>query len=139
VDDSTKSDDLLLRFDDPNGRLAVVLEDDNRVAYAYLLEDEQVVGDVWLYNVVESPDAVNWEDSSAMPFLNPRQYCKPEQTPRLTSHSAVECTWFDAGVEVSVDGVPWARLEGGSKPGWSRLAAQPGPLALPLGTHTSDR
>ncbi|MDI1432822.1 hypothetical protein [Polyangium sorediatum] len=139
MDDSTKSNEVLLRFDHPDGSLAVVLDDDNRVAYAYLLEDEEVVGDVWLYNVMEAPDTVNWEDSSPMPFLNPRDYCKSEKVRRLTPQSAVQCAWFDAGVEVSIDGIRWARIERGSKPGWSRLAAQPGPLAIPLEARMPSR
>jgi len=132
VGDSEKSSEALLRFEHPQGGLAVVLDDDDRVAYAYLIEDDQIVGDVWLYNVLEPPETVNWEDTSAMPFLNPRDLCKSEKARRLTSQSSVQCAWFDTGVEVRVDGVLWARLERGSKPGWSRLAARPGPLAIPL-------
>jgi hypothetical protein len=30
--------------------ICAVFEDDGRVAYAYLVLDEQVVADVWIYN-----------------------------------------------------------------------------------------
>jgi hypothetical protein len=139
VGDSQKSSEVLLRFDHSETGIAVVLEDDDRVAYAYLLEGDRVVGDVWLYNVLEPPETTNWEDTSAMPFLNPRDLCQPEKPQRLTSNSRIQCVWFDTGVEVSVDGVLWARLERGSKPGWSRLAARPGPLAIPLDSPPHSR
>jgi len=75
VEDSGRDDELLLRLDSPDGRLSVMLEDDGRVAYAYLLQDGKVVGDVWLYNVVETPERVDWKDRSQMPFLNPKRFC----------------------------------------------------------------
>ena len=47
----------------------------------------------------------------------------------------VECRWFAVGAEVRIDGILMARLESGSKPGWSRLARCAGPLARPLEHH----
>lgn len=128
----TEADETLLRFDEPNGHLSVVLEDDGKVAYAYLLEGDSVVGDVWLYNVGEAPDAVNWRDKSAMPFCNPAKYCTGEKLPRLREDSEVACQWSNQGVTVSVSGLVWARLDKGAKPGWSRAAGRDGPLAKPL-------
>jgi hypothetical protein len=132
VEDSTRNDDTILRFNAPGSNLAVVLEDDGKVAYAYLLEDEAVVSDVWLYNVAEAPALVDWNDPDGPPFLNPREFCRDEQIPRLGQSSAVRCTWLDRSVEIVIDGVLVARLQPGTKPGWSRLAARPGPLAQPL-------
>lgn len=130
--DSTTSEEILLRCDDAGSRRAVVLEDDGRVAYAYLLDGERLTGDVWLYNVSPTPETVDWKDRSQMPFLNPKKYCQGETSPRLHARSRVDCEWSDAGVDVSIDGIVMAKLENGSKPGWSRLALQPGPLAKPL-------
>lgn len=132
VDDSTKNHGVVLRIDAPDGSRALVLEDDGKVAYAYLLEQGGVVGDVWLYNVAETPESVDWRDEAAMPFLNPRRYCRGETVARLRDDSAVACEWSSQGVVVVVDGVRLARLERGAKPGWSRLAGLPGPLAKPL-------
>lgn len=127
-----KSDDLALRFDAPEGGRAVVLEDDGRVAYAYLLDDEKIVADVWLYNVAPTPDEPEWRNPSRMPFLNPLGFCAPHAF-RLSRQTSVECRWLgDGTVEVVFDRVLFARLRHGSKPGWSRFAAQPGPLAKPL-------
>jgi hypothetical protein len=123
---------VTLRIDEPNGARAVVLEDDGKVAYAYLLEDGEVVGDVWLYNVAPAPETVNWRDRAAMPFLNPRKYCTEEVVPKLRHDSVVNCQWSNEGVRVTIDGLRMARLAHGAKPGWSRLASSPGPLARPL-------
>jgi hypothetical protein len=123
---------FLRRYDDPQGKHAVVLEDDGRVAYAYLLRDESLVSDVWLYNVEATPEHVDWKDRSAMPFLNPRGFCADELTPRLREDAVIYCRWLPHAVEVLIDEVLIARLEPGAKPGWSKLAARSGPLARPL-------
>lgn len=34
---------------------SVVIEDDDKVCYAYLYFNKEIIGDVWLYNNVESP------------------------------------------------------------------------------------
>ncbi|MBN4055074.1 hypothetical protein JYT15_01045 [Acidimicrobium ferrooxidans] len=122
----------MVRIDESAGPRCVVLEDDGRVAYAYLLDNESIVGDVWLYNVVEDPEAVDWQDQSAMPFLNPAQYSTSEVLDRIRDDSDVCCFWAAQGVAVTVGGVLWAHLESGSKPGWSRKAKVSGPLAKPL-------
>lgn len=128
----TSKEGRLLRLDGPHSQ-AVVLDDDGRVAYAYLLENENVVGDVWLYNVVDSPESPEWPDPSNAPFLNPKDFCKTnEKLSRLDDESAVTCGWFEGGVDVSIEGRWVARLVRGAKPGWSLLAAKRGPLALPL-------
>ena len=135
MDDSVTSEGCLLRINDAESDRAIVLEDDGRVAYAYLIIERETVGDVWLYNVAPAPDVIDWKDASEMPFLNPKKYCRDEETPRLHSRARVACTWSAVGAEVRIDGVLMARLELGSKPGWSRLALCAGPLAQPLDQH----
>jgi hypothetical protein len=131
-DDLTTSKTILLRITDDSSNRTVVLEDDGRVAYAYLLDGETVVGDVWLYNVNDTPDTVDWKDRSEMPFLNPRPLCKVESSPRLREDSAIHCVWSDTGTEIFIEETLMARLSAGSRPGWSRLALRAGPLAKPL-------
>jgi hypothetical protein len=143
VADSTTNEGVILRFAEPGGSRSVVLEDDGAVAYAYLLEQGDVVADVWLYNVANAPETVDWKDRTAMPFLNPRRYCKQHHVvPRLSEDSIVTCKWSLRGVDVLIEGDRIACLEQGAKPGWSRFAALAGPLARPLDDapilHDSD-
>lgn len=120
----------LVRFDSEDGVHAVVIESDDRVAYAYLLEGERIVADVWLYNVAATPETVDWSDREQMPFLNPAPYCMDVAVPDLSND--LRCDWRGEGVEILVAGEVLARLVPGAKPGWSRLARKDGPLAKKL-------
>jgi hypothetical protein len=118
--------------DIPGTALSVVLEDDGRVAYAYLTDGGKIVADVWLYNIAPTPERVDWRDKTQMPFLNPKKFCKQESFPRITEQSNVVCTARAGQVYVTIDGQLIARLEANVRPGWSKLASRNGPLALPL-------
>ena len=56
---------ILLQFRSPDPRYSVVIEDDGRVAYAYLLHDDEIVGDVWLYNHGPAPAEPEWRSPDA--------------------------------------------------------------------------
>ncbi len=56
------------------GDYSLVIEDDGRVCYAYLLKGQEIIGDVWLYNQDKTPAAVNWKSSEELPFLNPSEF-----------------------------------------------------------------
>ena len=127
------SEPIVRRYDIPGTTLAVILEDDGRVAYAYLKDEGGIVSDVWLYNVAPTPEKVDWRDETQMPFLNPKKFCKAEPFSRMTEHSEIVCTERAGQVDVTVDGQLIARLQPNARPGWSRLAARSGPLALPMG------
>jgi hypothetical protein len=100
------------------------------VAYAYLLRDERIVADVWLYNVVDTPETVDWSDRSQMPFLNPAPYCDRRTPPSLRSH--VTCSWSGDTASIIIEGERVAFLRPGAKPGWSVMATKNGPLARRL-------
>jgi hypothetical protein len=122
---------------DPNSRFNVVVEDDGRVAYAYLREGRVIVADVWLYNSGPTPAHPEWRDRSKMPFANPRDYVADEDHPILRSPADVSAQWIVDGdrlraIDIYLRGERYARLAPGAKPGWSKLAKRRGPLALPL-------
>lgn len=118
----------------------MVLEDDHRVAYAYLLDGERIVADVWLYNVSPSPESEEWSDRSRLPFLNPKPFCLAGETlPRLSIDSEVTCLREGKYVDVKLGDEHVARFKSGVRPGWSKLAAKAGPLALPLSEILSRR
>ncbi len=110
----------------------VIVEDDGRVAYAYLKVGEKMVSDVWLYNVAETPERVDWRDKAQLPFLNPKGFCHERTFARITEQSNVACTVEADQVEVTLDGQLIARLKANARPAWSKLASRKGPLALPL-------
>jgi len=114
---------------------SVVFDDDGRVAYAYLLnQSDVIVGDVWLYNRCTSPLKPEWKDPNKMPFANPVGFVKVnEDFSPVVDISEVRIQWrsSDGAVRADVfirDNL-FAVLVEGEKPGWSILAAKNGPLA----------
>lgn len=126
---------MTIRVDDESSGYSVVMEDNGRVAYAYLLNsDGKIVGDVWLFNRVDAPLEPEWTDPDKAPFANPADYAK-----EIGGHHAFECSDFDivwgrmpnGAVKATInhEGFCHAILGEGTKPGWSILASKDGPLA----------
>jgi len=122
-------------YNDLLSRFSIVIEDDGRVAYAYLLDDNTVVGDVWLYNNQETPEDIEWNKEN-MPFLNPKEYVKEEILP-ISDDSDIHVEWEvaeDADIEAKVflRETLIAKLAPFTSPGWSLLVEKDGPLAKRL-------
>lgn len=123
------------KFVSPLGESAVMIEDDGRVGYAYMLNpDGQICSDVWLYNRCPAPVEPEWLNPPTRPFANPASFVN--QGPHVSlPGSAKEFTveWHEAdGLAVADILLPernLARLKAGAKPGWSTLASKDGPLA----------
>jgi hypothetical protein len=136
--------ELLLRFDDPDSNLGVVIEDDGRVAYAYLLDHRAIIGEVWLYNRAAAPQVPGWNSlMEAPPYLNPEGYIRAADfaVPVSRERCGVEWGREENGAitaHVLIEGKRVARLCRDSKPGWSCLAVKDGPLArcMPQGSST---
>ena len=130
-------------FDDAESSCSVVLEDDDRVAYAYFVDRglsegkgaPPIIGDVWLYNVHPAPPEPELPIGGEPP-LNASPYVRDADSVRLEDASEVVVRWFvmdeQRYAEVVIDGEVSARLCAGSKPGWSRLAAVDTPVARRL-------
>src|SRR5690242_16435335 len=67
----SRSESVLRWREIPGSGLTVILEDDGRVAYAYLKSNGAIVADVWLYNVAEPPERNNWRDKTQLAFSEP--------------------------------------------------------------------
>jgi hypothetical protein len=123
----------LAKFTFENWQL--VIEDDDNVAYAYLLMDDQVVSDVWLYNHGDDPVQMPWRDGSEMPFRNPAEFVnnEPFHIPQSIDDFDVAWSTSSSGAEVeaeiSIFGIVTAWLTPGAKPGWSARVIRDGPLA----------
>jgi hypothetical protein len=124
----------LLKFRDSESGWVVVLEDDGRVAYAYLRNaSEQTVADVWLYNRQGTPELPEWGDRALLPFRNPLGYAQEWSPPTSLAEADARVVWAKTEKEepraaVHLWGEQFAILEPAARPGWSRLALEPGPL-----------
>lgn len=80
-------------FSDQCHEFSVIIEDDGRVCYAYLLLRQEIIGDVWLYNQSATPIQTAWNRED-MPFLNPVEYIKEELgIPPITSEKEIKAIW----------------------------------------------
>lgn len=117
---------------------SVIVEDNGRVAYAYLLDAAAaIVSDVWLYNHSIAPMSVDWSDVEDLPFRNPSEFASATVFQPLSEPSEFSVEWkrlphqtFEA--RISIRGELFAVLHQGVAPGWSRLARKSGPLAQVL-------
>ncbi|MFI5732336.1 hypothetical protein ACIA49_19600 [Kribbella sp. NPDC051587] len=123
---------FLLRFDHEKWR--VVVEDDDAVAYAYLLDGDAIVSDVWLYNCGPDPVERPWRDGAEGPFCNPAEFTSGDDVGEPVGSSAVGVRWLGAdgsGIRAAVllreRAIAW--LEPGARPGWSVRVVKDGPLA----------
>jgi hypothetical protein len=115
---------------------SVVVEDDGRVAYAYLLRDGKIATDVWLYNHASAPDSFDPAERGKPP-RNPAKYCTIPPPEPIHDDREVEAVWDAPGGEVKsvtilVRGALAARLAPNVRPGWSAGAARDGPAARVL-------
>lgn len=116
----------------------VVIDDDGRVAYAYLLDvDDQLCGDVWLYNRCVAPIDPEWRDRGMAPFANPKEYVRDVEFVPPVSGDEFSVRWDNTNdgyvATVLLRGNIFATLKEGVKPGWAVLAKKDGPLAKVLG------
>lgn len=126
-------------FYDANNKYSVVIEDDGKVCYAYLMDNKEIAGDVWLYNSSQTPEKVDWSEKDAMPFLNPMEFVDLRRMPKpLNNSSDIKINWnLDSGgvlveATISISNTLVAKLSPGKKPGWSTVAIKDGPLARRL-------
>ncbi len=132
---------ILVSDDLPGTSYSVVVEDDGRVAYAYLREKERIIADVWLYNRCNAPQEADWTDPSKAPFLNPISHAIDDSQGFIEERRDVDAVWHEdaaMSVTIRIRGVDWAVLIPGARPGWCRLARKAGPLARPLAELKSE-
>lgn len=128
---------MLLQYVNDEVGAKVVFDDDDKAGYVYLLIGEQVVGDVWLYNVVEAPQIPEWTNLENMPFANPVGFASEERFEPINDPAEIALDWVVKSgslwqVRVILRGMEHALLRAGGKPGWCRLAAKASPIAKPL-------
>lgn len=120
-------------FCETNQSYSLIIEDDGRVAYAYLLLNEEIIGDLWLYNQEETPTVSDWSNPDNMPFLNSQQFILRNIEPILNEDN-LDLAWKETKenefeVLIHIHGELIGRIELGATPGWSAVVAKDGPLA----------
>ena len=84
---------MLLKQANSDTGYSAVFEDDGRVAYAYLLHENRIVSDVWLYNRIAAPPEPEWRDRSKAPFANPQGFAASDPFPPVASEAEVVFAW----------------------------------------------
>jgi hypothetical protein len=139
LDDHGDEQGVLLKSASENSRYTAVFEDDGKVAYGYMLLDDKIISDVWLYNSGSTPSRRPWLDGpDGMPFANPIDFVRPSDFAAVLTSDEISFVWSYGtdGVPVAVEfwirGRRHARVTPGSMPGWCVLAVKDGPLARRL-------
>jgi hypothetical protein len=132
-----KRETAILEF--AHGPWKVMVEDDGVVAYAYLLRDEEIVGDVWLYNQEETPVVPEWRQQPppAPPFRNAEQYVGPgHASAHPISLTEIAVRWQGSDVDLKAEILlrehTFAILMPGARPGFSAWVIRDSPVARKL-------
>ena len=127
---------LIHQLNCDDGAHSCVLEDNGRVAYAYLIREGKVIGDLWLYNQAETPVEPEWRDRTKTPFLNPAAFVDATamaQPLQSGEDSAIEweigADGWATSAKLYLYGQLYGILSPQAKPGWCVAALKDGPLA----------
>jgi hypothetical protein len=113
----------------------VFFEDNGRVAYAYLLKNEEIISDVWLYNHGLPPSEPEWHSYENLPFVNPINFALNQEVAPAQSSNEILFKWnyIDKqqliSVEIYLREMLCGILEPGLKPGYARFAVRDSPIA----------
>jgi len=127
------NNNLILNFQSPIKSMTLTFEDNGKVAYAYLKDDGNIIGDVWLYNHtnIKTPE---WNDVKKIPFLNPEEYIDTKGIiKKPVTINDILVNWEKDGDVLVAYIYIFEDLYGvigpGDKPGYARFAIKSGPLA----------
>ena len=125
----------MLKFELEDTDYFLLFDDNGRVAYAYLYKGDEIIGDVWLYNVCPAPLEPEWKHRSKPPFANPKKFISDRIIKPIFSPNELTVKWEKdenddfLTVLIYLRGELFAGISPGSKPGWSRLTIKNGPLS----------
>jgi hypothetical protein len=142
MSDEPGAEGFFLQFDaEPPAEARVIIEEDAKTCYAYVIKGKDIVGDVWLYNRYEAPEVPEWDLPNAkelMPFANPKAFINHEG-PAVHDDSRVIVLWGPGGAGVYLNGKDLHAIVGvGDFPGRCRYAAKDGPLARAFEPRLGD-
>ena len=131
--------DILFDFNCPDENFKIRIDDDGQTAYAYVMKNDEICGDVWLYNRCETPAEPQWTSPDNLPCPNSAEYVNEESYSILP----VEEDDFDIDYDLDKDsnlvrayiyikGKLIASIAEGDEPGYSNLVSKSGPIAKNL-------
>jgi|SRR6516162_6183373 hypothetical protein len=131
------ANDVMGDFVSPCGEFKLTLDDDGKVAYAYLKRVPTILGDVWLYNRCATPHEPDWKDPRNLPFANCQEFMLEEgRFDQAVALADIRVDWHYAGGQpkalVYLLGRLVASVGVNDKPGYCRFASKDGPLAKVL-------
>jgi hypothetical protein len=129
--------DYCTQFTSDNSTFSIIIEDDGRGCYGYLLEEGKIIADVWLYNTQETPEDMPWSEAFPLPFLNQKSYVDQKRMLKIEDENDAQVEWSFDGMnlryaDIYIREELIARLNCYAKPGWSTRVLKDGPLALLL-------
>lgn len=130
-----KNDFFFKFYCDVDSKYSIVIEANGIVLYSYLLEEEEIISDVWLYNFNEVPQKTKWDSMDDLPFENRVHLIKPLNEQKIfTRFQDGDIKWvFENNslerVEIVKDAIIYAQMKPGQTPGYSYNAFKSGALA----------
>ena len=140
---TNRNEELFLQWHFAEYNADVIIEECHGAVYAYLLKNNQIVSDVWLYNLCTTPSDPPWKNDKGRgaPYLNSKQYTNdtifvpsdPELHLFITVQNDVD-SLLQAKISIQLTHekdsiVLLAILSEGNKPGMCANAKMDGPLA----------
>jgi hypothetical protein len=137
------NEDITIEFKSLIYEMSTIFEQNSKVAYAYLLDQEEVISDVWLYNIDYTPQIPEWKNNLCeMPFRNSIEYVSPVVFKPVINQDEVRVEWIEESdkyivAKILIRGELVGILGRDHKPGWSKMALANSPIAKILNEEQS--
>ena len=124
----------LIQFENHNLGILIMIEKSRSSCHAYMMHNDDIVSDVWLYNVFPGSRGAARAHDGAMP--NPVEFCRAQMIVPLKLED-LRVEWAGSSPQsaeacIKYNGKVLAKLGYGAQPGWCLNAACDGPLARVL-------
>lgn len=131
--------DLFIQYNYENYSTIICAEEVG-ACYAYLMNRNQIVSDLWLFNFLPTPNDEQWKKSNTPPFLNSKKYSKLVNEVfdiNSISENGFQIEFFRSdsyGIysKIYINKKLIGVITENQKPGWSYFAKLNGPLANDL-------
>ncbi|WGL59040.1 hypothetical protein QEJ31_10970 [Pigmentibacter sp. JX0631] len=103
--------------------------------YAYLLKEDKIISDLWLFNITSSPITEPWKEKKIPPFQNSIIYAIENEFNYSQIDETNYCIIFQQSLKNGIyakilfSGFLIGIISENFKPGWSIFSKKNGPLA----------